>query len=726
MPEPVPQSGFDPVPMRIHPRVFAALGADLVTNDVVAVIELVKNAYDAFAHNVWLRFNYSAKHGPFIEIEDDGCGMTRANIEDSWCCIATPYKQQHPIITNMTQKRRVTGEKGLGRLAVSRLGNRLRMLTKATGKPCWEVQINWTDLASSNDLSDSFAYCREHTEPPCFKETGTRLQIYDIKAAWNRHRIEDLSENLARLISPFSEVRDFDIFLNDGINDDTKSVQIKPPRFLSSPKYSIKGSADSRGNVKASYQYVPTATHESVEKELVLHWPQIFELMQYKGHFPHNPDSAQCGKFKFEFRVWDLDSDSIQEISQRFELTRLNIRKAIRVHKGISIYRDKILVLPKSDNSRDWLGLDLRRVSRVGTRLSTNQIVGSVFITKQDNPKIDDTSDRERLVLCPEVAEFEEILKAVIGLLEIERDENRSKPERQQPLLQIFERLSTKQLSSEVAELSLEKSQNSKVLRIVRNFERSLHLTRGTLERYFIDYSRLATVGTVAHMLVHEIRNRTTAIGAFLRNVTDRFGPFNDTDIAADFRSARSAISALERLADTFSPLATRRVRRRRRHSVVEDRIRSCLQLRRNEIARKRIKCEIPDSHTTVAVDPGELDAVILNLVENSLYWMANTPRDDRLLQFSVSICPSNANRAQVSVRDYGSGIAQQDLSRVFLPGMTRKPDGIGMGLTVASELVATYGGQMVAESPSLGQGAMFVFDLPLASQNISTGSTSP
>ncbi len=53
-------------------------GADLVTNDVVAVIELVKNSYDAFAHNVWLRFRNDFSLGKCLEIEDDGEGMTRA------------------------------------------------------------------------------------------------------------------------------------------------------------------------------------------------------------------------------------------------------------------------------------------------------------------------------------------------------------------------------------------------------------------------------------------------------------------------------------------------------------------------------------------------------------------------------------------------------------------------------------------------------------------------
>lgn len=127
------QHGFERVPIRIHPRVFTALGADLVTDDVVAVIELVKNAYDACAHNVRLRFNAGESGSDFFEIEDDGVGMAREVIADAWCCVATPYRKASPVATRDGMRRRVVGEKGLGRLSAGRLGTRLHMLTQASG-----------------------------------------------------------------------------------------------------------------------------------------------------------------------------------------------------------------------------------------------------------------------------------------------------------------------------------------------------------------------------------------------------------------------------------------------------------------------------------------------------------------------------------------------------------------------------------------------------------------
>ena len=68
---------------------------------------------------------------------------------------------------------------------------------------------------------------------------------------------------------------------------------------------------------------------------------------------------------------------------------------------------------------------------------------------------------------------------------------------------------------------------------------------------------------------------------------------------------------------------------------------------------------------------------------------------------------------ACLAMTDQGLGIDQEDLEKVFWPGMTRKPGGIGMGLAVASELVAAYGGCMAAEARNPHAGARFIFDLP-------------
>ena len=251
---PEEKDSFERIPFRMHPRVFAALGADLVTNDVVAVIELVKNSYDAFAQNVRLRFRNDPAQGAYLEIEDDGNGMTRETIENAWCTVATPYKELNPVVKSGKKERRVAGEKGLGRLSVARLGQRLYMLTKAPQDPCWEVRVNWSDIAEGDDLSKSFATCRKYPDTPPFP-SGTRLRIYGLAGQWDESRIADLEENLGRLISPFSAFGDFNIFLSGFDDLETEGIEIESPDFLLRPKYSIQGSVDHNGNVNGTYRF---------------------------------------------------------------------------------------------------------------------------------------------------------------------------------------------------------------------------------------------------------------------------------------------------------------------------------------------------------------------------------------------------------------------------------------------------------------------------------------
>lgn len=710
----VEQIAHESVPFRIHPRVFTALGADLVTNDVVAVIELVKNSYDAFAHNVWIEFGQESDV-PYLEIRDDGLGMARDVIENSWCTVATPHKESHQFVCKGDRVRRVVGNKGLGRLSAARLGNRLVMLTQAPQSPCWEVSVNWPEIAEGDDIAQSGVIFREWPELSPFAESGTRLRILELREQWDEDRVQELAENLGRLISPFAERDEFTITLT-GV-DDTDPTGIKAPAFLSEPKYSIKGTVDAAGNVSGTYEFSPIgASGVPRSTDMSQPWSQTHNSAKGTWKFPHSPESARCGPFEFDIRAWDINASGTGEISEKYGVQRRLVRRAISAHKGISVYRDGVLTLPKSEGARDWLGLDLRRISQVGRRLSTSQLVGYISISAEDNPKIEDTSDRERLSMCAEVEEFEEIIRTIVGLLASGRNQDRAEEGREQPMTELLGALSAEKLVTDTAALAQSGAPASAVVPLVQKFDESLRQNRRAIETRFVYYSRLATVGTIAQMLVHEIRNRTTAIGAMLKFAKKEFGPFGNPPAAVQFSTAEASVSALENLADTFAPLASRSFRRGRRRSVLEDRIRNCLSLQESEIQSKGIHCSVPESKTVAAVDPGELDTIILNLTTNASYWLEKTPREHRKLEFLIDN-GNDPERISVGVHDTGPGVDEEDLEKVFWPGVTRRPNGIGMGLTVASELVAAYGGSMRLIHPGIKGGASFEFDLPRAQE---------
>jgi signal transduction histidine kinase len=706
------RAGYEAIPFRMHPRVFAALGADLVTNDVVAVIELVKNSYDAFASNVWVRIGEDPDTGEFIEIEDDGHGMNKEIIEDAWCMVATPFKETNPLVRSGKRTRRVVGEKGLGRLSVARLGKRFHMFTQQTGESCWEVDVNWDDITQGDDMSKSVALCREAKGTSPFRKSGTLLRISGLRDHWDENRISDLEHNLARLISPFSEIGEFNILLSRPGAAGAAEVIIESPEFLTKPKYSISGDVDEQGTLRCVYRFNPIREGAPRKSSYVQSWEQVYEGIQDKAASNYSKDRAHCGAFSFDIRAWDIGSEDTREIAEQFSLQKSVIRKAISSHKGISVYRDQVLVLPKSESARDWLGLDLRRISKVGTRLSTSQLVGYVAISAETNPNIDDTSDRERLAQTQEVAEFKELLKAAVSLLENARDEDRTRQDLEVPMKDIFEDMTAEKVVAQVSTMADEGADASDVLPVLNEFALSLENARKAVQDRFVFYSRLATVGTIAEMIVHEIRNRTTAIDSFLNAVKETFWPVKDTALERKANLAGKAVVALERLADNFAPLANRTFKRRKQDEILEEHIEECLRLQEKVIVDKGIVCHVPKTKTHIEVDPAELDTVLLNLINNSVYWLLQSPKGKRELSFGVK--SGKDSRVQISVDDTGPGIPKEESEMVFLPGVTRKPGGIGMGLTVASELVAEYDGKMSVRQPGAKGGASFVFDLPL------------
>ncbi len=715
------------VPFKLHPRVFAALGSDLVTNDFVAITELVKNSYDAFADDVNVSFGSDPESGNYIEILDNGSGMTRKTIEKVWCVVATPHRAQAIMSRKGKKVRRVSGEKGLGRLSMARLGDRLEMLTQAKNSSCLKVNVIWSSLSGAATLDKCFVTIEKYDGEIPFQSTGTRLRIFHLANDWDEEQISELRDHLSRLISPFNEVKDFAIRLH-AKDEETTATNVDSPKFLQHPKYRLIGKLTDDGQLHCKYTYAPFVTdRDGRKKTKILPWEKIQELSRSRGIEPIEAKSRaiqpllfpSCGQFHFEIRAWDIDTSGVSEIVEEFKLKKLSlVRSGIRAHKGISIYRDGILVLPKSEGARDWLRLDLRRVSELGTRLSTSQIVGYVGITAKENPGIKDTSDRERLTESLDVTVFEEILKSGIWFLEQERLADRiDAKSANQPMKNLLGALSAQELIEQVKDTADRGGTAKETMPLVTEFSRSLEKARKEVERRFIYYSRLATIGTLAQMLVHEVRNKTTVVGNFLRAIAEsKILEEAALLLREKFDRSSTAISGLDRLAETFLPLASRSFGRGRRHSVLEDRIAGALALYDADFRKREISIKFTaKTSTPVAVDPGELDAVLINVIDNAVYWLGQETSRPRVIDIRLSRIQSGA-RVRVGIHDSGPGVSEDNAEKIFWPGITTKPSGIGMGLTIASEIVDAHDGKMALQQPGELDGASFSFDLPVKS----------
>lgn len=709
------------IPFRMHPRVFESLGADLVTSDVVAIIELVKNSYDAHATRVDVQLKEDGKDGKLmLEIEDNGCGMTREVIESAWAVVATPYRVTETKSKQGRKGRRVSGEKGLGRLSAARLGSRLEMYTKSKSEDCWQVKVDWDALATATDLNSCEIDLQKCENKTLTWGTGTLIRIRKLKGDWNdKKKINELREHLSRLISPFARIKDFEIWLIHPGEEDAESLEIKPADFLSKPPYLLKGNVDRSGKVVCTYTYAPL--HGPSRKAEITR-----ELWRTESAFEDEAwekcQTPQCGPFEFEIRVWDLDKDAetFKEISQEFNLKLATLRENIKSFQGISLYRDEILVLPKSELAKDWLGLDLRRVSKTGKRISTSNIVGYVAVTAEDNSEIEDTSDRERLVDNQAARDFKKLLWEIAGILENEREKDRFEIKKQRPLKELFASLSTKPLIERMSVAVAQGVEAKKLIPLVEEHGVQVEKAVGEIEQTLVYYNQLANLGALAAVLVHEVGNRLGVIARLTRQLRKLIEKKDASAklLEEDLGRAEQSERALHRLVDRLAPLASRTFRTRQRNANLEETILNCVGIREEEIKAKKITVEcVSASPHIVAIDPGELDGIILNLLDNSIHWLSTVRDRPRRIEFRI-LPSTHSSRVNVEVHDSGPGVDKDDEERIFSPGVSRKTSGLGMGLFVVGELVTQHGGKFgLIKTPALG-GASFGFDLPLSERD--------
>ena len=703
------------ISMQFHPRAFAAFGADLVTNDTVAVTELVKNSYDAFAYNVEVEFGED-KRGKFLQIKDDGLGMTSDIIENAWAVIATPYKERNPIVSRDGKIRRVSGNKGLGRFSAARLGGIMYMWTKNINDSYLRATMDWNSFMISSNVNDCRITIQVLADDETFNPTGTILRIRKLSSDWNKEKVDELKDNLSRLVSPFKNVEQFTIRLISPFYD--APIEIKPTDLIENPVYKIWGNVDSSGLVSWNYIFDPKNKQiKSRERNGSTIWEEarrgfktnvsIFE----EDKIP--PYSA--GPFTFEIRAWDLDNDSLIDLTSTFGLKRRAIRNTIGQYKGLSIYRDDVLVLPKSAASKDWLGIDLRRVSSLGKRISTSQIIGIINISSANNPEIRDTTDREKLVDTQEYNQFSKIVETIVSQLENLR--NSDKIDNKQPekpsINSLMAPLSAQSLVLKIEDAVERGERYEDILEYVREYSAENEKGLDTLQTRLTYYAQTASLGSVAIVILHEMLTGMTVIKRFLNRIFKQYAPF-DEKIQEDFEDAVNSHSRILEVTKSFAPLYRKDLRKTKNECDLKDTVVKSIRLIRGQKSSKDVIIEdkLPSGVKVLMYD-GELQTVFVNLLDNACYWLQEN--DDSML-IEISCEPSEENgRIKIIVSDNGPGIQKEDAQSVFEAGVTAKPHGIGMGLVIVTEILDYYNGKISTVVPGVLDGATFVFDIPIA-----------
>lgn len=240
-------------------------------------------------------------------------------------------------------------------------------------------------------------------------------------------------------------------------------------------------------------------------------------------------------------------------------------------------------------------------------------------------------------------------------------------------------------------------------LKIEEQREELLHVTR---------------VGKLAEFvssLAHEISQPLTAILAYAQAAQRMYAGrdpelqeilqfiINDDQRAAEV--IRRLRSLLKKTKPTFEPLNI--------SELIHDTV--ALISTHITVRNKVIKFELEENLPFISGDRIQLQQVILNLISNSLEAMEGN-RD--LNEILIVAMRKNSNTIMVEVKDSGSGIAKNDMKKLFEHFFTTKQDGLGMGLSISRSIVEAHGGRLGAKNNSV-RGAIFYFTIPIKRKSV-------
>lgn len=669
----------------------------------MAIQELVKNSYDADARKVVIEFvSPLVKGAGAIVITDDGHGMDLKTVLNSWMEPATSFK---PKGGSSPGGRKFTGEKGIGRFAAARVAERLEMITVSanTGRRV-TATFEWGRFDDAKRYLNSVRCSWAESEPPEGTKPGTTLRLVRLIEDWSEgedpesgrgNDFETLRQELSRLVSPTWKSRDFRIKLVLPARFATYAGDIEPPKVLDRYMYRLMGKFHRNGKMEATYEEPCREVQEEIESEI--------RLTRKKGQPAYVPTS---GPFTFEFRVWDREPESIKVLAKELKQKPMTIKRDLNSATSVSVYRDKFRVLiPRTD----WLRLDMRRVQNPSMRVSNNQLVGWISITLADNPALTDQSNRMAIVDSPAFEDFRDAIKAILSVLEARRAAARAERLEGRLARGIFTKLDLGELRTY---LERKYPKDNELREFVEKKAEEFRIGVKEIQTELSRYRRLATLGQLIDIILHDGKTPLSAIASTTTKVKEELPLLDESGFTKRNRPRLDRIEnqalVLQALFDRLRKMGGR-TRRKMERTTFEAVARDTIALHEREIAADGIEVEVPTTKTEVYADPGQLQIIFQNLLENSLYWVQQKPEGKRKIRLEVSRA---GDEYRLVWSDSGPGVPKQFQERIWEPYFSLKPDGVGLGLKIVGETAAEYDGsaRLIADGPL--EGATFLVTL--------------
>lgn len=399
------------------------LGRNNFSTKESAILELIKNAYDAGSNKLNLIFKKSENTGRLmLEIIDDGSGMNENDIRQAWMHVGKSTRDYKDSDTG----RIFAGSKGIGRFALARLGESVDMFTKKKNDVGYHWQTNWN--SSEIDIDYNIA------------SRGTKIQINELRDKWSSKSIKPLKNYISKTYRD-SKMKISIIFLvenGESLEEETELIWTNP-KIGENYLESITINYDSK-NKKLYGQVLLDEFNDSV-------WKMTNKNIK-EYHFEQNMvDELKKEISKLIIEEEDVDKKDItdemiaellKEVGSFKGELYFSLNNVTQVDKekyeykhdtlsnrfkgGVILYRNAFSI-DSFEGRTDWLELGKRSSSSPAAashptgswRVRRNQLSGYIIIDKEENACIEDISNRQGIV---QNIHFKILKKIVVSALE--------------------------------------------------------------------------------------------------------------------------------------------------------------------------------------------------------------------------------------------------------------------------------------------------------------------
>ncbi len=744
------------IPFNVSAKTARLIGRENVSNLEGALIELIKNTYDADAKICVIYYEESTKR---LYIIDNGCGMNQKTLINNWMTIGNSSKKDETY----TKKGRVnTGEKGIGRFALDRISEKCKMLT-ISEKSQFEWIVNWEAFEVASMITDTYAELNNiNTNIPDyvntirnmsvlkklkrhFNSTGTCFVLDDLRDEWNEGLINKVKLSLQKLLPP-TEQSLFSLFF---YQEETKNKEAKiESNLLNEYDYKIHFELNNKGICTIKLfrnefyfgsmfdKIMKKAEFSSDDIKYFNGFPKIISNT-IEELLPGIESSVELGNLSGDIYFYKLTMQSGNQDKYYYK-EFLSKRTNFKEISGVKIYRDDFLVRPYGivgTTGYDWLDLSTRKAespaaishSTGNWRVQANQVCGQIHISRL-NKNLPDKSSREGIVETKEFQLFRELIKNILEVLEEDRqyvirklDVLYKKNARGEQALSIAKKELDKfnEHGNSNSNNANNRNEDQEERQKYENFKKAIDYQEEQINELQEEMGllrTLATTGIVVNTYIHEIKALTTKLNVGIKEAYACLAEDNNIEDAMEelikLRTLKNNFNSWFKVTLDSVELDKRNRKRASVGEIISKSINNWENVQNKKISYNYLEMV----EINIRCFPLDFETIISNLITNSSTQFKNFGTENP--EIKIEIGKDEEGYFFIKYFDNGPGLSKAYKSnpdKILKHGVTDRRNannevvGTGMGLWIVNNIIQSYDGYIDLAKNKISDKGFFI-----------------